>query len=692
MKLNMKQKMLLWILFPVLLGLGAISYTDYLGARKAIEAQIESDIRIIVSSQANQLRSVQQTLTGGLRSVPQLTCFQNLVNAAEAGAAPEELMRLGKEASAKAAELVKEFVMIYSMAIVDTKGKVLAHSVPKNIGAYYGDRQYFKNAMQSDEVQVQNIVSRATGIQATVLAASFKDAGGKRVGIIMMTMDNAALARMTTNQLRTGSKGHCYAYNAEGAIALHSDKSLIGRDDSQLEHVRYLLQMGTGRTSYKDQDDERIIYFQALPSMKWIVVMDVSSAEVFAPLHRMLRNSLMILALFILLVGAVVFLNVRSIAAYIHASSQIAKDIAEGNLVFSDELNRILEKALKRNDELSILAAAFREMRDNIERLLKEGEQKTQEAVQAMERALQAQTLAEEASKKAESARQDGMHAAASRLEGIVNTLTSASAQLADQVNQVNSTAMTSAKHLSESAAAITQMNVSVQHVAQNVENAALMTDTMRNKTDSITDIVKQSLNSIDRVHGVTTHLKDDMQKLTEHARNINQIMGVISDIADQTNLLALNAAIEAARAGDAGRGFAVVADEVRKLAEKTMASTTDVGNAIRAIQESSAESMRIMDSTVEEVEHTTVLARQSGDALQDIVKDISLAAELVKGIADASREQSSTSEEINSSVEHLNTISAQTAEAMNEANKAINELARQTQELSGIITEMKNS
>ena len=32
--------------------------------------------------------------------------------------------------------------------------------------------------MQSDEVQVQNIVSRATGIQATVLAASFKDADG----------------------------------------------------------------------------------------------------------------------------------------------------------------------------------------------------------------------------------------------------------------------------------------------------------------------------------------------------------------------------------------------------------------------------------------------------------------------------------------------------------------------------------
>ena len=65
-------------------------------------------------------------------------------------------------------------------------------------------------------------------------------------------------------------------------------------------------------------------------------------------------------------------------------------------------------------------------------------------------------------------------------------------------------------------------------------------------------------------------HLRS-MTQLDDHAKAINQIMGVISDIADQTNLLALNAAIEAARAGDAGRGFAVVADEVRKLAEKTM-------------------------------------------------------------------------------------------------------------------------
>ena len=74
-------------------------------------------------------------------------------------------------------------------------------------------------------------------------------------------------------------------------------------------------------------------------------------------------------------------------------------------------------------------------------------------------------------------------------------------------------------------------------------------------------------------------------EALTEHARSIESILGLIRDIAGQTNLLALNATIEAARAGDAGRGFAVVAQEVKSLANQTARATDDIAAKIAAIQ-----------------------------------------------------------------------------------------------------------
>ena len=166
--------------------------------------------------------------------------------------------------------------------------------------------------------------------------------------------------------------------------------------------------------------------------------------------------------------------------------------------------------------------------------------------------------------------------------------------------------------------------------------------------------------------------------------------MNVISDIADQTNLLALNAAIEAARAGDAGRGFAVVADEVRKLAEKTMASTHDVGNAISAIQTSTAKSVEAMEVALRQVEVASGFAGQSGDALAHIVNSVELAADQVRAIATASEQQSATSDEINQTLVKINSISGQTASAMDEAAKAVTELTRQAQALSDLIAEMK--
>ena len=310
--------------------------------------------------------------------------------------------------------------------------------------------------------------------------------------------------------------------------------------------------------------------------------------------------------------------------------------------------------------------------------------------------AQEATVKAEEAMKKAEAAGQEAKAKAeallnvAGRLEEVGSVVSSASTQLSAQIEQSDRGAGEAAQRLSEAATAMNEMNATVQEVARNASAASAASADTKDKATAGAQVVERSLRRIESVHQVSLELKDDMTQLNEHAQDITRIMGVISDIADQTNLLALNAAIEAARAGDAGRGFAVVADEVRKLAEKTMASTNDVGNAIKAIQESTAKSTASVDNAVAQIEEATGLANESGRALEEIVTTAETTADQVNAIATASEEQSAASEEINHPILLCNDMSRQIADAMAEAAKAVSGLAREAQELSELIHEMK--
>ncbi len=137
-------------------------------------------------------------------------------------------------------------------------------------------------------------------------------------------------------------------------------------------------------------------------------------------------------------------------------------------------------------------------------------------------------------------------------------------------------------------------------------------------------------------------------ETLSEHARSIESILGLIRQIAGQTNLLALNATIEAARAGDAGRGFAVVAQEVKSLAGQTARATDEIAAKIAAIQSatrSTVDTNASIKTTVSEVQASAERIRramgaqaQTVTAITAAVDETALAANAMSGAIGAIR------------------------------------------------------
>ena len=374
-----------------------------------------------------------------------------------------------------------------------------------------------------------------------------------------------------------------------------------------------------------------------------------------------------------------VFLT-RSIAGPLRRLVLYAREVAGGNL----REPRIVQK-----DEVGQLNAALGVMVGTLKHKIEEAREQTDMALAKSREAEEALSSAEVAAQET-AAKNDMILGACQRIEDVVSNANRASGELSAGILQSKKGAEVQARKISETASAMEQMSAVVIEVSRNATSAAELSAGARQKAEEGADVVLEVTRSIRSVQEQSRRLKEDMQTLGQHAQAVNRIMSVISDIADQTNLLALKAPIAAARAGESGRGFAVVADEVRKLAEKTMASTTDVDNAVRAIQQSADKNMRQVDEAVQTIEQATELTGRSGEALREIVSIVDGAATQVRAIATASEEQAVSSREMADAINEVDTVAGQTAQAMNNAARSVADLAGQTRTLHALVTEMR--
>ncbi len=332
-----------------------------------------------------------------------------------------------------------------------------------------------------------------------------------------------------------------------------------------------------------------------------------------------------IIIVLLVIAGALIinyFAISKGVVGPIKKMIEMLKDIAQGK---GDLTKRIEDNS---GDETEELAKWFNKFIENIQKMIS---MVKQDSVKLNE---SSQNLAEIS---------DTMNHSAETTSSKANTVAAASEEMATNLSSVAAAMEQATGNVNMVASASEEMSATINEIAKNAEKARTIT------TDAVTK---------------TDNASVQIDQLGKAAKEIEQVVGSITDISAQVNLLALNATIEAARAGEAGKGFAVVANEIKDLANQTAVSSNEIKERVTGIQTST-------DKTIAEIA-----------SISKVVVEIN---EIVATIATAVEEQSATTKEINENV-------SQVSNGIEEVNNNVSESSAVSQEVTNEITEVDQS
>jgi len=249
-----------------------------------------------------------------------------------------------------------------------------------------------------------------------------------------------------------------------------------------------------------------------------------------------------------------------------------------------------------------------------------------------------------------------------------IEHMTASIKEVAQNVEELSATA-------EETSASMNQMDVSIGQVEANANETAKLSEQATRDAELGAEAISRTLHGIDKIKASSKEGAAVIEQLGRKIGTIGNILNVIDDVAEQTNLLALNAAILAAQSGEHGKGFAVVADEIKELAERTGASTKEISELIRSVQQESKNAIQAMERGVRNVEEGVRLGQEAETALKKIQASSQRSTQMVKAIAGATVEQARGSKAVTEAISRI-------AEAVQQIARSTAEQARGSEQI----------